>query len=347
MTGKSENKIKILVAYHKPSVILKSDWFLPIHVGRSVAMQKSKDGKISSENYKFLLKNMIGDDTGDNISDKNRYYCECTALYWAWKNYKEIGDPDYVGLMQYRRHFIFKKDFVTPDDEVADEYINYSSKLVRKFDGQYFDKTGLYDERLINESVVGFDGLVVRKALVVNGYSCRGDYLHMIPGVKIEDFDLMTSIAMDLYPEYKRAIDGLNGRYKHFYQMFVMRRKLYFEYMDFLFNILKAVENRVDFSGYSDNGKRTLGYLAEALLSVFVWKKQEEGFVFNELPVTFFAKDFDPTFYNNMTLVDVIVKKFKYKVLSLVHWNNGLRKKYSEQYETLKYFTQDNYKGGL
>lgn len=44
----------------------------------------------------------LTDATGDHISEKNRDYCECTALYWIWKN---TGGQEYVGLSQYRRRF--------------------------------------------------------------------------------------------------------------------------------------------------------------------------------------------------------------------------------------------------
>ena len=45
-------------------------------------------------------KGCIKDSQGDNISDRNRNYCECTAHYWIWKNIKIDG---YVGVNHYRR----------------------------------------------------------------------------------------------------------------------------------------------------------------------------------------------------------------------------------------------------
>lgn len=86
-------KIKVFVACHKPSEIYTDDVYTPIHVGRAIS--KCKDE----------MADMIGDDTGDNISIKNLNYSELTAQYWAWKNYQ---DSEYIGFCHYRRYFYEK-----------------------------------------------------------------------------------------------------------------------------------------------------------------------------------------------------------------------------------------------
>lgn len=80
-------KIKILVAQHKEAEVFHNEVYIPIHVGK--ALSKTELG-------------ILCDDTGDNISHLNPYFCELTAQYWAWKN---MHDVEYIGLCHYCRYF--------------------------------------------------------------------------------------------------------------------------------------------------------------------------------------------------------------------------------------------------
>lgn len=84
------SKVSIFVACHKPTKVIANNAYVPIHVGRAISK------------YKEEMADMIGDDIGDNISEKNSSYSEMTAHYWIWKN---VQDVEYVGLCHYRRLF--------------------------------------------------------------------------------------------------------------------------------------------------------------------------------------------------------------------------------------------------
>lgn len=77
--------IKLLVAMHKAYCLPEDAVYAPIQVG-GVHIPG--------------MENALRDDTGENISNKNRSYCELTALYWGWKNLQ----ADYLGLVHYRRY---------------------------------------------------------------------------------------------------------------------------------------------------------------------------------------------------------------------------------------------------
>lgn len=89
MDENKQPKVKILVACHKADPnIRQDDIYMPIQVGKAL--------------HPELDLGFQCDNTGDNISEKNGSYCELTALYWAWKNLKDV---DYIGLAHYRRYF--------------------------------------------------------------------------------------------------------------------------------------------------------------------------------------------------------------------------------------------------
>ena len=60
-----------------------------------------------------LYEKVVTDNIGDNISFRNRQFCELTGLYWIWKNATE----DIVGLVHYRRHFFLPKEWVKVFDK--------------------------------------------------------------------------------------------------------------------------------------------------------------------------------------------------------------------------------------
>lgn len=127
VSKKGSTILKILVGYIKPSFLFKSDILIPIHLGREVAKESSKDDIISDEDYQWLLDNTIGDnDYEENISHFNRRIGFLTGTYWAWKNYEKLGSPDYFGFFGYRRLLsplllkdIEEYDFILPKPKKA------------------------------------------------------------------------------------------------------------------------------------------------------------------------------------------------------------------------------------
>lgn len=98
-------KLQIYVCCHKPCEVKNNDVYTPLHVGRA------------QSRFKEEMKDMIGDDTGDNISTKNPQYSEATGIYWIWKN---VHDVEYVGLCHYRRYFDY--DFTSQNiDSLFDD----------------------------------------------------------------------------------------------------------------------------------------------------------------------------------------------------------------------------------
>lgn len=55
--------------------------------------------------------------------------------------------------------------------------------------------------------------------------------------------------------------------------MCIMRKRMFDEYCEWLFNILFEVENRTDISNYDSYNKRLYGFLSERLINIWVMQQ--------------------------------------------------------------------------
>ena len=252
-----KNKIKLLICYHKRDVLLKDEVLTPIHVGRALARERSPEG---DPQFAWLCENMAGDDTGENISRKNPSHNELTAVYWAWKNYDELGDPDYIGLMHYRRHFIFRES-----GDVVEE--------VRAVDENYFARIN-YNARTMEHLFDDCD-------FVAHVGRVDEVYKHYKENHHIEDLDLAIAILKRKYPGYAPAADAyLRMSRVNLCNMFIMPRAMFFEYCAWLFDILEEFERQVDLSE-----KRL--FISERLTGIFIEHKRRSGLRQKSLSATF------------------------------------------------------------
>lgn len=243
---RKRDKIRILISYHKESEIVKSEIMKPIQVG----------AKNSGIDLKILR-----DDEGVNISDKNAKYCELTAQYWAWKNL----DADFYGFMHYRRHFVF--------DDAAHCTDPRAFLWYERINEEYKKEIGLTDDE-IRRCVEEVDlilplvedtsswGAVSNEVQ----FSCL-DNLHAV------DFDTVCRTVIELYPDYCDAVQEFRtGHRAYWYNMFVMKKEIFTDYSRWLFHILEISEKKIDFTKYNQQETRTLAFMAERLLSIYLIK---------------------------------------------------------------------------
>lgn len=179
------------------------------------------------------------DDTGENISGKNASFCELTGLYWLWKNQK---NADAYGLCHYRRYFAGGHFFQKKEKRILME--EKAKKLLEKGD------------------VV----LPKKRHYVIE--TRKDQYIH---AHHEEDLLATQQVLREKYPAYLPAWEKmLESRSGHIFNMFLMKKDVFEHYCAWLFEVLFAVEERLDISEYSVSDKRVFGYLGERLMDVYL-----------------------------------------------------------------------------
>lgn len=248
--------MSIYIATGKDIPDINKDIFKKIIVGGAL---KYKDKQFEN--------GCIFDNYLNNISLKNPYYCELTALYWMWKNAKE----NIYGLAHYRRYLWI--------NNIDDSYV------LKCFDDvkEAIDYISVNDESLLLEE---YDIILPKKQFlketVLHEYS-RNHYA--------DDIDIISKIINDKFPDYNEDMTSVfNSCELYLCNMFITKKEFFERYMKWLFDILFEAEKYIDVSNRDKYQQRVFGFLAERLFNVFIHHNQMK---IREVPMIFIKKNSD------------------------------------------------------
>lgn len=258
--------IKFYSFYYKHTpILIQDDIYQPIMAGSKFVENSNQ---------------IQGDNTGDNISIKNKNYSELTGLYWVWKN----STADIVGSCHYRRYFTAQPE---PFFYRLKRLLYYPVGLYKKRYGLiYTGNTSFFIPRILNQIEIEtlmtqYDAILPQARML--RYSVEEHYKRYH---NIQDLVLLESILLQKYPDY---IDSyhmlLKSRSLYANNMFVLHKHHFNEFMEWWFDILFAFERQTDISRYTGYQERVLGFIAERLLNLWFIKNQMK---IVELPVIYF-----------------------------------------------------------
>ncbi|MEI6847082.1 MAG: DUF4422 domain-containing protein [Chlorobiaceae bacterium] len=129
-------------------------------------------------------------------------------------------------------------------------------------------------------------------------------------GHKSVDFSEVIDFLCSLCPEYAKIAKSYTKQNNgYFYNMFIMKKHVFFEYCEWIFKILLQLHKKTDYSEYNEFDQRMPGYLGERLLGIFIQKKKLEGLK---------VKNTKVIFNNNTSLKNTVKPIFERKSIPII-----------------------------
>ena len=305
----NNQKIVIFPIYFNQAPIFQNEIFKPIQAGCAL-------------NEIYLEEGILTDNTGDNISSKNPYYGELTATYWIWKNYlKENPNIEYIGFCHYRRFFDFISKKATPNSFELTDYNIFTKNF-----------SDNYKQEIIEQAVKGYD-VILPKPMKTANTSVYEYYVSFHPKEIIDKF---IEIVKSDYPDYTDCMENfLNGHEMCLALNFVMRKDLFMNWCDWIFDILFKIEKTTDLTKYKTyNEIRSQAFVAERFFNVWLkYNIQKYNLKIKELNA-YLLDDLNPKVYPFLLgKLYIDNKRIIFNILGIkfFHW----RKKQKESLQIL------------
>lgn len=226
---------------------------------------------------------------------------DLSAHYWALSNCKS----DVVGLMQYRRLLSFgKNDNKEKQNSIIHEKFMCSDEL---------SKYGINEEEIRNMADK-YDVIRPMKVDIKKSGEYKNAYDFYVHREKVyatENFKKLVGIIEEKYPKYSDIISkALKMKSINLYNIFIMKKELFVDYSNFVFDVIFSLDDMVDktYASYEQNKDYSL--FAAFLLDIYCTSLSEKAEIqIKEVPVVEFEYveteiEWRPAFdKNNVALV--------------------------------------------
>lgn len=250
--------------YHKKFYIPIATYVVPIQAGKALSSNQLQ---------------LLGDDTGDNISSRNPHFCELTALYWIWRNGLHLP-TDIWGLCHYRRYFCLRKKSIFGRNK------NLISLPITE---KEIDKVLIPALAAEIKSMLSTFDVIIQKPMYV--YRKKGKTLTIEQHYKQDhianDWDTMKAVVLELYPDYKESLEKFcQSETMSFANMMIAKAEIWDKYLTWLFTIMFELEKRITIS-HDSYQARVFGFLSERIMNLYI---QHERIKVGYLPIAVFDK---------------------------------------------------------
>jgi hypothetical protein len=262
----SNIKIFCLSIYNKNNVFFEKFNFTPVGLGN-----------------KIFCDSWLLDNTGNNISIKNKYYGEYSFHYWLWKNYiTELSRNEWIGFCTYRRFWTFedcetkgigalKKNIIT---NVPKSWGNSDVILAKKLVIGKIKNSKIIKNFGVKNTILNLEILFKAKHNLLEHFKIFHGSYHINEAIK-----LLPKKDRSGFEEY------LNNFSFNPHNLFICRGpKILEEFYKNIFSWLFKCENKFDMNKLRGYEIRMLGFLAEHFVSYWFQK----NYSIYENPITFF-----------------------------------------------------------
>ena len=271
------NDIKIFVSHRIDidSELIQNPIYVPVRCGAAFDHENKM--------------NILGDDTGDNISEKRMSFCEFTVQYWVWKN----TTADYYGLCHYRRYLSFATNQHFRTDEFNMVHLSCLTTGNKR-------RLGLLEPENMRKIIEEHDIVVSEYADIRTSPTPDGTHPKTLQELWVahdnlffekSSIDLMFVILDEKFPIYsKSAREYFDGQKHRGFNCYVLKHEVFERMCELQFGIMFELEKKLNTTGYTQTMNRTPAFIGEMLYGIFIYHVTTyEQWRVKELQLVFFS----------------------------------------------------------